>query len=248
VIKSAVVIALLGVASPTFAQSQSVSLSGNGLGQHDFMYAGESHNRRIYIVRHGEIAWSYDDPNGKGEVSDAVMLSNGNILFTHQFAVTEINPDKKIVWNYDAPAGHEIHTAVPIGAEHVLFIMNGDPAVVRVVNTATGVKEREFALPTNHPVSVHGQFRNARLTTNGTLMVAFMDLNKVVEYDFDGNELWSFPAATPWGVTPLANGNVLITDHVGVREITRRGDSVWAFTPADVPGYKFYGLQKACQR
>jgi hypothetical protein len=116
---------------------------------------------------------------------------------------------------------------------------------VRVVNTVTGVKEREFALATNHPVSVHGQFRNARLTANGTLLVAFMDLNRVVEYNFDGNELWSFPAATPWGVTPLANGNVLITDRVGVREVTRRGDSVWSFTPADVPGYKFYGLQKA---
>ena len=244
-LKYAVFIALLGLAGAACAQSPSAPLQGNGLVQHDFMYAGESHNRRIYIVRHGEIAWSYEDSAGKGEVSDAVMLSNGNVLFAHQFAVTEINPDKKIVWNYDAPAGYEIHTAVPIGTDHVLFIMNGDPAAVRVVNTVTGVKEREFALETNHPISVHGQFRNARLTANGTLLLAFMDLNKVVEYDFDGNELWSFPATTPWGVTPLANGNVLITDRVGVREITRRGDSVWSFTPADVPGYKFYGLQKA---
>ena len=76
-------------------------------------------------------------------------------------------------------------------------------------------------------------------------MVAHMDLNKVVEYDYNGNELWSFPANVPWGVTPLSNGNLLITDHEGVREVTRRGDSAWSFTPSDVPGYKFASLQQA---
>jgi hypothetical protein len=48
-----------------------------------------------------------------------------------------------------------------------------------------------------------------------------MDLNKVVEYDFNGNELWSFPAVGLWGVTPLSNGNILITDKQRVREVTR---------------------------
>jgi hypothetical protein len=217
----------------------------NALTQHDFMYAGESHERRIFIVRHGMIAWIYDDPAGRGEISDAVMLSNGNILFTHQFGVTEINPDKKVVWNYDAPAGREIHTAVPIGKDHVLFILNGDPALVRVMNIVTNQIEKEFSLAVKRPVSVHGQFRHARLTANGTLLVAHMDLNKVVEYDSNGSELWSFPAEAPWGVTPLSNGNVLITDRIGVREVTRRGDSLWSFTPADAPAYHFSNLQQA---
>ena len=227
------------------ASSPPTQLPANALAQHDFMYAGESHERRIFIVRHGMIVWSYDDPAGKGEISDAVMLSNGNILFTHQFGVTEINPDKKVVWNYDAPAGREIHTAVPIGKDHVLFILNGDPALVRVMNVVTNAIEKEFTLPVKRPVSVHGQFRHARLTANGTLMVAHMDLNKVVEYDSSGSELWSFPAAAPWGITPLPNGNVLITDRIGVREVTRRGDSLWTFTPSDVPAYRFSHLQQA---
>jgi hypothetical protein len=72
-----------------------------------------------------------------------------------------------------------------------------------------------------------------------------MQLNKVVELDSNGNELWSFPAMSPWGVTPLENGNVLITDRLGVREVTRRGDSVWSFAPSDVPGYTFASLQQA---
>ncbi len=224
---------------------QSAPVPGRGLAQHDFMYAGESHDRKIFIVRQGTIVWTYDDPAGKGEISDAVMLSNGNVLFTHQLGVTEISPDKKVVWNYDAPAGHEIHTAVPIGKERVLYIMNGDPALLRVVNISTNIVEKEIALAAKRPSSTHAQFRHARLTDKGTLMVAHMDLNKVVEYDSDGNELWSFPAATPWGVTPLSNGNVLITDHEGVREITRRGDCAWNFSPANVPGYTFASLQQA---
>src|SRR5271154_5090119 len=84
------------------------SLPGKGLAQHDFLYAGESPDRKIFIVRQGKISWSYDDPAGKGEVSDAVMLSNGNVLFAHQFGVTEITPEKTGVWNYDDPPGHEI--------------------------------------------------------------------------------------------------------------------------------------------
>jgi len=221
-------------------------LPGNGLAQHDFVYSGESHDRRIFIVRGGKIVWSYDDPAGKGEISDMVMLSNGNILFAHQFGVTEITPEKKVVWNFDAPAGHEIHTAVPIGKDRVLYIMNGDPgAVLRVVNIATGAIEKELPLAVKQPVSVHGQFRHARLTAAGTLMVAHMDLGKVVEYDSNGHELWSFPGPSVWSADPLANGNVLITDRIGVREVTRRGDTVWSWTPADAPGYKFASLQEA---
>jgi hypothetical protein len=214
-------------------------------GRHDFFYAGESKDRNLYIVRGGKIAWSYSDPAGKGEISDAVMLSNGNILYTHQFGIVEVTPEKNVAWSYDAPEGTEVHTAIPIGKDRVLYIQNGDFAVVRVVNTTTNATEKEFRLKTKLPFSTHGQFRHARLTPQGTLLVAHMDLNKVVEYDTDGNELWSFPADRPWGVSPLANGNVLITDSKGVREITRRGDAVWSWTPGDAPGYAFSNLQQA---
>ena len=222
------------------------TLPGKGLAQHDFVYSGESHDRRIFIVRGGKIVWSYDDPAGKGEISDMVMLSNGNILFAHQFGVTEITPEKKVVWNYEPPAGHEVHTAVPIGKDRVLYIENADPnAVLRVVNIATGAVEKELPLDVKKPVSVHGQFRHARLTAQGTLLVAHMSQDKVVEYDSDGHVLWSFPGVSPWSANPLANGNVLITDRLGVREVTRRGDSVWNWSPADAPGYKFASLQEA---
>jgi outer membrane protein assembly factor BamB len=152
---STILVVVLGISGTLWAQTPGAAaplspaeLPGRGLAQHDFLYAGESHERRIFIVRQGKIVWSYDDPAGKGEISDAVMLSNGNILFAHQYGVTEITPEKKVVWNYDAPAGHEVHTAAQIGKDHVLFLQNGDPAVLRVVNIVTGATEKEIKLAT----------------------------------------------------------------------------------------------------
>ena len=145
-------------------------LPGHGLAEHDFFYAGESkRGHQMYIVRQGKVVWFYDDPKGRGEISDATLLSNGNVLFAHQFAVKIVAPDQKVLWNYDAPAGSEIHTAQMIGKEHVLFIQNGTPVLLKVINIVSGETEREFPLPARDP-SPHGQFRHARLTAAGTLL------------------------------------------------------------------------------
>ncbi|MGA3261429.1 MAG: hypothetical protein ABSE35_21310, partial [Bryobacteraceae bacterium] len=160
-------------------------LPGNGLAQHDFFYAGEAKEERMSIVRGGQVVWSYTHP-GRGEISDAVLEPNGNILFAHQFGITEITPDKKVVWNIDAPAGTEIHTAQPIGANSVWFIENGNPAKFIVIDKTTGKIEHQFELPVKNPGSVHGQFREARLMAAGTILVAHMDSHRIVEYDLDG--------------------------------------------------------------
>ena len=221
-------------------------LPGRGLAQHDFFYAGEAKSQDMYIVRNGKVAWEFHDPAGKGEISDAVLLSNGNVLFAHQFGVALIDRDKKVLWRYDAPPGTEIHTAQPIGNDRVLFVQNGDPAKVVVVNIVTGKNEREFVVPVRDPKSVHGHFRHARLTEAGTLLVAHMDLNKVVEYDSNGKELWSHtPGTATWSAERLKNGNTLIAGARLVREVNSAGATVWEFTPADVPDYLFNSMQIA---
>jgi outer membrane protein assembly factor BamB len=221
-------------------------LPGKGLAQHDFFYAGEAKTEDMYIVRKGKIAWEYHDPAGKGEISDAVMLSNGSVLFAHQFGIKLIDKNKKTLWSYDAPAGTEIHTAQPIGKDLVLYVQNGDPAKVVVVNIATGKKVREFEVPVRNPKSVHGHFRHARLTDAGTLLVAHMDLNKVVEYDSNGKSLWSYQVdGGLWSAERLKNGNTLVSGGKSVREVNPSGNTVWEFTSADVPDYLFNSIQIA---
>ena len=200
----------------------------------------------MYIVRDGKIAWSYIHP-GKGEISDAVLQPNGNILFAHQYGITEVSAEKKVIWNYDAPANAEIHTAQPFGTDRVWFVQNSDPAKFAIINKATGKIEREVVLPVKNPKNTHGHFRHARMTDAGTLMVAHMDLGKAAEYDLNGKELWSLAVPGIWSATPLKNGNVLIVGNSkkSVFEVNRAGQTVWEWTPADAPGYKFSNLQLA---
>jgi hypothetical protein len=220
-------------------------LPGSGLTQHDFFYAGESKAERMYIVRGGQIVWDYTHP-GKGEISDAVLETNGNILFAHQFGVTEISADKKVLWNYDAPPKTEIHTAQPLGPNSIWFIQNGNEPRFVVINKASGNIEHQFSLAVKDTNSVHGQFREARLTDKGTILVAHMSLGKVVEYDLEGKVLWSVPVPGVWSAKPLANGNILAaSSRKFVREINRQGDTVWEWTAADAPGYKFSNVQTA---
>jgi hypothetical protein len=231
---------------PNATFTSSLALPGKGLAQHDFLYAGESKNRRAFIVRNGKVVWSYDDPAGRGEISDAVLLSNGSLLIAHQFAVKLISPEKKVLWNLDAPKGTEIHTAMPIGTEHVLYVQNGDPAMVKVVNIKTGETKKEFQVPVGNPKSVHGQFRHGRITEHGTLLLAHMDMKKVCEYDATGKEVRSFPAPNPWGVTPLKNGNFLVVDRPAIREVMPTGETVSILDPStDSPDFKMTSLQMA---
>lgn len=176
-----------------------------------------------------------------------MLLTNEHILFAHQFAVTETDLQGNVVWNYDAPAGTEIHTVRPYGEDRVLFVQNGNPAMAIVMNRTGSAIEREFVVPVTHPEIVHPQIRHARLTAAGTLLVAQMDMSKAVEYNLSGKELWSVEAPGIWDAEPLDHGNVLISGSTNkyVREVNRKGETIGEFTAADAPGYGLTNMQMA---
>ncbi|MGA2581868.1 MAG: hypothetical protein ABSG31_01215 [Tepidisphaeraceae bacterium] len=230
-------------------------LPGNGLAQHAFLYAGEFESRKpvqtLWVIRDGKVAWSYAIPSKDAsgtpqELGDATMLSNGNIVFGRKTGASEITPDKKIIWNYDAEPGTEVHVIQPIGTDHVMIVQNGDPAKLMIFNTTTNTKEKEFTLPTGHPDRPHTQFRRVRMTKAGTFLVAHMDMGKVVEYDGDGKEIWSVKAPSAWSAVRLPSGNTLISCQThGVREVDPTGKIVWEFTQKDCPDIRLFILQEA---
>ncbi len=226
-------------------------LPGRGMAEHPMLYIGEGYNK-IFLVNEGKIAWTYSTGPG-WEYDDVWMLSNGNVLFTRMQYVAEVTPSKQVVWRYDAPTDTEIHTCQPIGLDKVMFVQNGIPPKLFVVNMRTKAVEIEHELPApslTDRKTVHAQFRRARITAQGTYLIPFLEMHQVVEYDKEFKEVWRYEIRTPWAAIRLKNGNTLITDEADIltREVNSRKETVWELRPSDLPeAYRFINTQ-SCTR
>ena len=238
-----------------FTPASTAEPPDHGLGRHPFLYAGEWDHRKpdqtLFLVRDGKIAWSYSIPikDAAGvlqEWGDATLLSNGNVLFARKTGAGLVTPEKKLIWNYDAPPGTEVHVAQPLGLDRVLLVQNGAPAKLFILEIATGKIVKELALPTPHPGKSHLQFRRVRLTREGTILAAHLDADKVVEYDQDGRVLWSYATPGPWTAVRLKNGDTLITSYPSsLLEVNPKGEVVWSFSQKDAPETRFFIFQEA---
>jgi len=98
---------------------------------------------------------------------------------------------------------------------------------------------------------VHGQFRRARITSQGTYLLSYLQMRKVVEYDKNFNEIWSYSTPKPWAAIRLKNGNTLISDEQDelVREVNPRGETVWEFKlKTDLPAEIGFSGSQTCVR
>jgi hypothetical protein len=235
------------VAARSWNQPPPPGLPGNGIAQHSMLYVGEGYNK-ILLVNDGKIVWTYSTGSG-WEYDDVWMLSNGNILFSRMQYVAEVTPEKQIVWRYDAPTGTEIHTCQPIGLDKVLFVLNGLPPKLMVVNIKTKKVLVQHELPEPSTTGmVHGQFRRVRYTAQGTYLVPFLEMNQVIEYDKHFKQIWKYEINTPWAAVRLPNGNTLITDEKDIllREVNPQSQTVWELRPTDLPEqYRYINSQSA---
>jgi len=224
-------------------------LPGDGMAQHPMLYVGEGYNK-ILLVNNGKIIWTYSTGSG-WEYDDVWMLSNGNILFTRMQYVAEVTPNKQVVWRYDAPEGTEVHTCQPIGLNKVMFVLNGLPPKVMVVNIKTHKVEVQHDLPApslTDKSKVHGEFRRVRYTAQGTYLASFLEMNQIVEYDKHFKEIWTYEIKSPWAAVRLKNGNTLITDEQDIltREVNPKKETVWELRPGDLPeACRFINTQSA---
>jgi hypothetical protein len=226
-------------------------LPGSGLAQHPMLYIGEGYNK-MYLLSGGKTIWTYQTDGGN-EYDDVWMLSNGNILFTRMQYIAEVTPEKKEVWRFVPPKGMEIHACAPVGLDKVLFIENGLPPKLLVINIKSGAVEVSHDLPFLQPPTqknVHPEFRRVRMTADGHYLVPFLNMGRVVEYDKDFNEVWSYTIKSPWAAIRLKNGNTLITSESLKEEIEvdPQGKTVWSLTPDELPKEFTYTSTQSCTR
>ncbi len=213
------------------------NLPGKRLAQHSMLIVGENYDK-MFLVHDGKIIWTYSTGTSY-EYDDVWMLSNGNVLYTRMEYAAEITSDKKVIWRYDCnKAGGtnhtEIHVCQPIGLDKVMFVVNGLPPKLKIINTRTGAVEVDHELPFSQPPNannIHGEFRRARYTAQGTYLVPVFGMGFVVEYDQNFNEIWRYKIKSPWAAIRLKNGNTLITDEADslTREVNPAGETVWEF-------------------
>lgn len=248
-------LALFGMVALRGSEATPLAAKPARVEHRSFLYAGEWDTRKelqsIFLVRDGRVTWSYTMPlktkEGRfQEFDDVTLLPDGTILFSRMTGAGLVTPEKKLLWNYEAPVGTEVHSVQALDHGRVLMMRNGDPAVALIIELATGKVDKEIPIPTSI-TGTHGQFRHIRMTPAGTLLVPHLSEKKVVEYDLEGHVLWSVEAVSPWHAVRLKNGNTLIAGDWSayVREVNPKGETVWEVTQADLPRIRLYNTQTA---
>jgi len=262
-------------AAPHIVLEDIKNLPGKGLLQHDFIFTGEFDTRKkvqtISLVQGGKVTKTYQIPTTDpatgqlSEFSDMHRLSNGDVLYAYKTGWRKVDANGNLVYDFKCPViatntdGKlvycECHSAQPIGTNHVLFMLNGMPAKLCMFNIHEARVEWEHVMQTKEPVdakSIHGEFRNVRMTGAGTFLIAHMNLGKVIEYDTNWNVIWtSTNAPSVWQAARLKNGNTLVSGNQNcfVREISPEDKIVWQFGNDDLKGtgIRLFGVHQ-CER
>jgi len=186
---------------------------------------------------------------GAKSVQDVWQLPSGNILYSFNNGVREIDPKNgnKTVWEFVDKESKplETHSCQPLPDGSVLLCQCGPKRLLHVNNKGEIVKEIKLKTTISN---THLQFRMARLTKAGTYIVCYFKEGKAEEFDADGKVLKTFSPKekghkTVHGCVRLANGHTLLTTGYGgaTFEFDKEGKIVWEFTKNDVPAEKQEG-------
>lgn len=213
-------------------------------GAHPFICCDHNGGRVCVVSAEGKVEWEY----ACKAPQDCWKLPNGNYLFCFVSGALELTPDKKKVWEYQAPEKVEVHACQPLPDGRVLVVEGGTSRIIEVDREGKIAKEiRLVTLPT---ITAHNQFRGTRKAKNGHYFVCFKGEGKIVELDGDATVLRSIKVpGDPHEVVPLPEGHLLITcgDAHKVIELDAQEKVVWELNENDVPGNPLR-LLAGCQR
>ena len=204
----------------------------------------------------GKVEWEVEC---KYNSHDIHRLPNGNLLLhTAAATVTEMTPEKKVVWKYEAKPkdGYkgrvEVHAFQRLDDGTTMVAESGNRRIVEV--DAAGKIVKEVQLIVNKP-DPHRDTRMARKLATGTYLVCHEGDGCVREYDGTGKVVWEYRldlAGRPrsgghgpeghgtdvFGAVRLPTGNTLIAggNNNRVFEVDPAGKTVWSIDQKELPG------------
>src|SRR5262245_32654295 len=78
--------------------------------RHRFLCCDYEGNKVAIVAADGTVEWEYSAQTPQ----DCWMLRNGNVLICYRNGAKEVAPDKRVVWEYKAPAQALCHSCQPL--------------------------------------------------------------------------------------------------------------------------------------
>jgi hypothetical protein len=214
----------------------------------------QDRGRAVIFNDQGQIEWEIACPYVSHDIQ---MLPNGNILLhTGQAKLTEVTPQKQVVWEHvakklDSNKDYtEIHGFQRLKNGNTMFGETGNRRIIEVNRKGQIVVEIPYKV--NKP-NAHRDNRMIRKTDKGTYLVCHEGDGAVREYDKKGNVIWEHVldlnnqprtdghdghGVEVFGAIRLKNGNTMIAggNNNRVMEVTRDNKIVWSIERDELPG------------
>lgn len=220
----------LGLSTSAFSQEKEQTVFGNL--KHEVLAGG---SKTIFKMSpKGEIIWQYDKV---ALVHDLSLLSNGNILYADGVTVSEITPEKEIVFTYkpEQQKGGSTYGCQRLENGNTFIALNSSNKLIEVDPQGKIV----FSMDCKYmdKVGSHNNQRQASKLKNGNYLVSHKGAKKVVEYSPDGKIVWEVEGPNvSFGALRFDNGNTLCSFIDAIIEFDPKGKEVWRFNSTDIPG------------
>ena len=191
-------------------------------------------DRRVMILSPaGEVLWQYPTKL----THDVWMLANGNVLFADGETVTEVTPQKQVVFEYRAKEqkGGGTYACQRLANGDTLVGENSTGRVLEINRTGQVV----FALQTApYEAGQHHNLRMARKLPSGNYLVCHSGARQVKEYTAKGEVVWQVqvPGGVAFAAVRTSRGTTLVSSLEQVTEYDAAGKIVWQFSVKEAGG------------
>lgn len=219
---------LAGVFCAAVAAGDGGPITGTLDGQ--VLAAGDG--RVMILSPKGEVTWE----QRTALTHDAWLLPNGNVLLADGATVTEVAPDKKVVFQYKAQAqkGGGTYACQRLENGNTMVGENSTGRVLEVDPAGKVV----FELQTKPAAEGnHHNMRMARKLANGNYLVCHSGEKTVKEYTPKGDVVLEIKVPNiAFAAIRTAQNTTLVASLGQVAEFDKDGKEVWKFANNDIPG------------
>lgn len=173
----------------------------------------------------GVLEWRYELPVTEATECNSVSMVGNDVLVSYKSGARLVRQDGSVAWDFVREnAQQEIHTAIAIKGGFMLGVCGFPMQIIELDKNGKEVKRLSYDLGID---DLHSQFRRMTKTRDGHYLVPLIGRGKVLELSAEGKKVNEFEVGgSPFAVSELVGGNLLVGCGNRVAEFTRAGELV----------------------